>query len=100
MELFSESVMSPSSEQAHQIVSSSEETSFDDDKLSVDDEEEPLILCFFDVTVDSSASSSSAYLCLLFVEAILFLVKAIRCWHSDLYGVAGIHSKEACAAVQ
>jgi hypothetical protein len=41
-----------------------------------------------------------AYLCLLSVEAIVFSVKATRCRHFGLYGVTGVHSEEACVAVQ
>jgi hypothetical protein len=67
MESFSESVVSPSSERAHQMGSFSEETSSFDEESSVDEEDSsppsslssPLVLHFFDVTVDSSASSSS-----------------------------------------
>jgi hypothetical protein len=62
MESFSESVVSPSSERAHRVISPSEETSSSNDKSSVDEEEEeesPLILCFFGIDMDSFASSSS-----------------------------------------
>jgi hypothetical protein len=64
MESFSESVVSPSSERAHRVISPSEETSSSNDKSSVDDDEEeeeesPLILCFFGIDMDSFASSSS-----------------------------------------
>jgi hypothetical protein len=101
MESFSETVVSPLSEQARQIISSSEETSFDADKSLVDEESPPssslLVPCFFVVVVNSSASSYSTYLRLLSVEAIVFSVKATICRHSSLYGVISVNSNEECA---
>jgi hypothetical protein len=90
--LFSESKVSPSTEQAHRIkslssesvgrfISSSEEiSSSDSDEKSSVDEESPsssssplssmLLLCFFSVVDLSSSSRSSAYLRLLSLESL------------------------------
>jgi hypothetical protein len=66
MESFSESVVSPSLEHAHQAGSSLEETSSFDETSLVDEEESPsslsspLAFHFFDAIMDSFAASSSS----------------------------------------